>query len=334
MQPRNTSSVDYVTNVQQVADVLRHHQGPFVILGHENPDGDALGSVLGLSRALRSIGKQVLAPMRIPRYLQFLPLQGEISDNLPEWPPEAMAVVLDVDNNDSSRVAGADLTLFDGPVVNMDHHGTNQRSATALVVDPSKAAATEIILDVIAAMEIPLTEEIATPLMLGLKTDTGSFSFDSVSENTFQCAAQLRAAGARIGWLSEQLAVKPKNYLPLLREILDTIEFSHDERVLMVQINNQMLKRANSTWELVEDYIGIFRSTEGVKLTVLVKDFGDRVKLSMRSRGHISAQNVAISLGGGGHVAAAGTTFEDTYPNVRQKILDAITAEIERASTD
>lgn len=334
MQPQNCSSVDYTTNIQQVAEILLNHQGPFVILGHENPDGDALGSVLGLSRALRTQGKEVFAPMKVPRFLKFLPLPEEISEDLAEWPEGAMAVVLDVDNNDPSRVAGADLTLFNGPIVNVDHHGTNKREATALVVDPSKAAATEIVLDVIEAMNIPLTEEIATPLMLGLKTDTGSFSYDNVTENSFYCAAKLREAGARLDWISEQLSENPKNYLPLLREILDTLEFHHQDRVLMAHINDQMLERVGSSWEQIESYLHILKQTEGVDLAVLVKDFGHRVKLSLRSRGNISAQNVAVTLGGGGHIRAAGATLEDAYSDVRSRILEAIAIEFQRANSE
>ncbi len=198
-----------------MAALLRAHEGPVVVLSHENPDGDALGSVLGLTRALRSLGKTVVAPMDVPRYLRFLPGPGETSGPLTQWPDGALAVVVDVDNNDAIRVAGADLRQFGGEVINLDHHGTNQRRATAGVVDPALPAAVMIVADVLNELGITWTENIATPLMLGLITDTGSFRFNSVTPQTFVCAARLLEHGARLGWINDSDGPEPASVLPV-----------------------------------------------------------------------------------------------------------------------
>jgi phosphoesterase RecJ-like protein len=330
----NEAAPAYAQAVAAVAAKLRDHPGPIVVLSHENPDGDALGSVLGLTRALRSLGKTVLAPMDVPRYLRFLPEAGEISPPLSEWPQGALAAVLDVDNNDAARVAGADLSTFGGEVVNVDHHGTNRRQAAALVVDPGQPATAMMVADVVDALGVPWSEAIATPLMLGLSTDTGSFRFNSVTPETFGAAARLRAHGARLGWLSDHLSQNPRSYFLLLREVLGTMEFSHGGRVVLARVDAAMLTRAGASWEDVESYVGTLRSAEGSVLAVMVKDFGDRVKLSLRSRGNVSAQNIAVALGGGGHVPAAGASLALPYAEVRTRLDAAVTAELARADAE
>ncbi|UQN05893.1 bifunctional oligoribonuclease/PAP phosphatase NrnA [Deinococcus sp. QL22] len=328
--PMNSETA-YAEGVAAIVLLLRAHSGPIVVLAHEGPDGDALGSVLGLARALRSLGKQVTAPMDVPRYLSFLPEPGELSAPLESWPADALAVVLDVDNNDPARVAGADLAVFEGPVINIDHHGTNRRQATALLVDPARPAAALMVADVVDALGVTWTEAIATPLMLGLNTDTGSFRFSSVTPATFECAARLLTHGARLGWLNDSMAQNPRTYYLLLREVLTTMEFLHGGRVVLARVDDAMLERAGGSWEDVESYVGMLRASEGAELAVMVKDFGERVKLSLRSRGKVSAQNIAVALGGGGHVPAAGATVAEPYAAVRPQLDAAIAAELARA---
>lgn len=330
MSSPNQPDSQYQQDLKKAAQAILQHQGPYVLLAHENPDGDALSSVLGLSRALRSMGRQVYAPMNLPRYLSFLPQEGELCQALIDWPADAMAVVLDVDNNDPERVAGADLTSFAGPVVNIDHHGTNARQATAHVVDPSQPAAALMVADLLDVMGIEWSEELATPLILGLYTDTGNFAFESVTPHAFERAANLRAHGARIGWLNESLRQNTPSYYFLLREMLGQMEFTENGRAVLVHITEEMLERAGGTWEEVEPFVGMLRNTEGVQLAVIIKDQDQRVKLSLRSKGGISAQNIAVALGGGGHVPAAGASLSEPYEQVRPRLDAAIRAELER----
>ncbi|RJF69877.1 bifunctional oligoribonuclease/PAP phosphatase NrnA [Deinococcus cavernae] len=330
MTAQNSGTPDYLQDVQHVARCLLDHPGPIVVLAHENPDGDALGSVLGLTRALRSLGKTVVAALDVPRYLTFLPQPGELIDNLEQWPADALLAVLDVDNNDFPRVAGADVTGFSGPVVNIDHHGTNTRKATAGVVDPTKPAAAMMVADVVDALGVAWTEDIATPLMLGMLTDTGNFTFDSVTPDTFLTAARLRGYGARMGWLTDNLRQHSRSYYLLLREVLGTLEFRHDGQVILARVDQAMLERASASWEDVESYVSLLRSAEGSRLAVMIKDYGERVKFSLRSRGGLSAQNIAVALGGGGHVPAAGATVNEPYAVARPLLDQAIAAELDR----
>lgn len=325
-----TDSASPSPDLQAVARLLLEHTGPIVVLSHENPDGDALGSVLGLTRALRQLGREVIAPMHVPRFLSFMPRPDELSGHLDEWPEHALAAVLDVDNNDHARVAGADLAAFSGKVVNVDHHGTNQRRADAVAVDPAQPAAAAMVAQLVDLLGAEWTEEIASPLMLGLITDTGSFRFESVSPAAFQTASRLRAAGARLGWINDHLGQNPHTYYTLLREVLGTLQFLHGGRVVLVRVDGEMLDRAGAAWEDVENYVGLFRNVEGSQLAVMVKDFGDRVKVSLRSRAGLSAQSIAVALGGGGHVPAAGASLNVPWPEAYPQLDRAIRDELDR----
>ncbi|WP_261664056.1 DHH family phosphoesterase [Deinococcus sp. Marseille-Q6407] len=326
----NGGPADYPAQVQQVAQALRQHSGPVVVLSHENPDGDALGSVLGLTRALRQLGREVCAPMTLPRYLQFLPEEGELCGPLEAWPDGALAAVLDVDNNDHVRVGGANMSSFSGPTVNIDHHGTNARQADALLVDPSQPATAQIMVDVLDALGTEWNEHLATPLLLGLITDTGSFQFSSTTPTTLRTGARLLEHGARLNWLNEQRMQNPRTYYTLLREVLSTLEFTRGGRVVLARVDDAMLERAGAGWDEVDAYVGLLRNAEGAQLAVLVKDYGDRVKFSLRSRGGLSAQNIAVALGGGGHIPAAGATVNAPYPEARAQLDAAVSAELAR----
>ncbi len=320
----------YQQDVKQAATILLAHQGPIVVLAHENPDGDALGSMLGLARALRSQGKTVIASMNVPRFLSFLPEEGEVIYPLKTWPEHALAAVVDVDNNDAVRVGGAAIAEFTGQVVNIDHHGTNKRQATVSVVDPSKPAAALMVADVVNAMDIPWTEAIATPLLLGINTDTGSFRFSNVTPETFEWAAKLLSYGARLSWMNEHLGQHPKRYYTMLKEVLDNMQFLHGGRTVIARVDDAMLERGGASWEDTEAYVGLLRGAEGSDLTIMVKDFGDHVKFSLRSKAPVSAQNIAVALGGGGHIPAAGASIAEPFASAWPKLEAAITAEYAR----
>ncbi|GAA4008149.1 bifunctional oligoribonuclease/PAP phosphatase NrnA [Deinococcus rubellus] len=327
---QNAAEPRYAQLVQEAAACLKLHPGPIVILAHVDPDGDALGSCLGLQRALRSLGQDAQTYMDVPRYLTFLPHEGEVLPRLEGWPEGALAAVLDVDNTDLARVAGADITAFKGQVVNIDHHGTNRREATVSLVDPSQAAAAMMIKDVVDALGVPWTGEIATPLLLGTNTDTGSFRFSNTTPQVLRTAADLVEHGADLAWINDQLARNPQRYYALLREVLDQMAFSSDGLIVRSRVDEAALARTQAEWEDVESYVNTIRNADGAELAVMFKDYGERVKVSLRSRGRVSAQNVAVALGGGGHVAAAGASVDAPYKEAFSRFNAAADAELRR----
>ncbi|WP_027481563.1 DHH family phosphoesterase [Deinococcus pimensis] len=326
----NSSEPRYAELTAQIARRLLDHDGPVVILSHVEPDGDAIGSCLGLQRALRSLGKDATTYMDVPRYLRFVPEPGEIEPRLASWPENALLVVLDVDNNDVRRVDGADLSAYAGDVLNVDHHGTNRRVATLGLVDPTKAATALMVMHLVDALGAAWTPELATPVLLGINTDTGSFRFSNTSPEVLRAAADLVERGARLAWMNEMLSQQQPSYYALLREVLSSMEFLEGGLVVVARVDEAMLARAGAAWEDVESYVNVIRGAEGTELACLFKDFGDRTKLSLRSRGRVSAQNVAVACGGGGHVAAAGATVTAPYAEARALMERATRAELER----
>ena len=327
---QNAAEPRYAQLVQEAAARLKSHAGPIVILAHVDPDGDALGSCLGLQRALRSLGQDAQTYMQVPRYLTFLAQEGEVLPRLERWPEGALAAVLDVDNTDLARVDGADITAFRGQVVNIDHHGTNRREAAVSLVDPSQAAAAMMIKDVVDALGVPWTGEIATPLLLGTNTDTGSFRFSNTTPQVLRTAADLVEHGADLAWINDQLARNPQRYYALLREVLDQMAFSGDGLIVRSRVDEAALARTQAEWEDVESYVNTIRNADGAELAVMFKDYGERVKVSLRSRGRVSAQNIAVALGGGGHVAAAGASVDAPYAEAFARFNAAADAELRR----
>ena len=335
----NAPEPRYAELIAQIAQELGgpelgNHGGEVVILSHVDPDGDALGSCLGLQRALRQIGRQAQTYMKVPQYLEFLPTEGEVLPELQSWPAHALLVVLDVDSTDARRVAGADLSSFSGRVINVDHHGTNARRADLGLVDPTQAATAGMVADIagllLSAAGKEWTPEIATPLLTGLNTDTGSFRFANTSPAVLRQAASLVERGAQLAWINDRLSQNPPRYFALLREVLGSMAFSCGGLIVTARVDEAMLARAGAEWDDVESYVNTIRSARGTELACLFKDYGTHVKLSLRSRGRVSAQNIAVSLGGGGHFPAAGATVQGGYEAVSKAFGAAAQAELER----
>ncbi len=323
--PSNAPEPRYTELVHQIARELAAHRGEVVILAHVDPDGDALGSCLGLQRALLAVGVQAQTYMKVPEYLDFLTAPGEVRPDLASWPEDALLVVLDVDNADVRRVAGAEgaggVATFTGRVLNVDHHGTNVRRSDVGLVDPTQAATAGMVADIaevlLASAGQAWTSEIATPLLTGLNTDTGSFRFASTTPAVLRQAAQLVERGAQLSWINDRLSQNPPRYFALLKEVLGSMAFSPDGLIVSARVDDAMLARAGAEWDDVESYVNTIRSARGTELACLFKDYGTHVKVSLRSRGRVSAQNIAVSLGGGGHVPAAGATVQGDFETVK-----------------
>lgn len=317
----NQGENDYVGKLERAAETLRAHTGPIVIVSHVDPDGDALGSCLGLQRTLRQMGKVAQTYASVPRYLHFLLEKGdEILPPGAVLEPDALLVVLDVDSHDSRRVEGISLEGSEANfILNIDHHGTNARRATLSIVEPDKAACALMVAELVALLGIPYSPFIANPLYTGISTDTGSFRFTNTTSEVLEMASHLLGGGADLNFINESLSQTPHHMYRLQAQVLSTVEFLNGGLTVIAQVNTAMLGQVGANWEDVESLVGVIRSAEGTELAVLFKVYSEgSVKLSLRSRGRVSAQNIAIALGGGGHVAAAGATVNAGYEETRR----------------
>jgi phosphoesterase RecJ-like protein len=297
---------------------------------HIGPDGDALGSMLGLGIAASNAGKKVVAsfgsPFAVPGNLAFLP--DDLLVNPTEFPvaPELM-VVLDAGSADRIGELGTNANAADTLVV-LDHHVTNEGFGDVSVVDPGAAATGELVLDLLKLLDWPLTADIANCLHTALVTDTGRFQYSNTTPGTLERAAELVAAGARTEEISRHVYEEaPFGYLVAAGAALSRAKLDAERSFVSTVLTQADLTAAGIDWGDIDNLINTVRLAEEADTAVVAKDHGDgRVKMSLRSRGLTDVGTLAAEFGGGGHRLAAGFTFEGPAEKaiemVRQRIED------------
>jgi phosphoesterase RecJ-like protein len=324
----NRDEADYEGKVRSVARRLASWDGPIVVVAHVDPDGDALGATLALKRALDALGKDAIWPLDPPPYLSFLVREGEAHAPLERLPAGALLAVLDV--AERGRIAGAP-TEGAAYLVNVDHHGTNDRFGDLALVQPGAAATAQIVKDVIDALPVEWTAAMATPCLTGILTDTGTFRFANTDREVLRTAGDLIALGVDYPALADRLQWRPPSFYRLLGEVMDTLELPFDGRASLASVTLEAKRRVGDGEDDSDDFVGLIRYVEGARVAVLLKEKEDAVKVSVRARAPVSAQAVCLELGGGGHVAAAGAKLVGAdLATAREKVLEAVGRELAR----
>jgi phosphoesterase RecJ-like protein len=310
---------------RELLEALRKPGGTILCLGHVHPDGDVLGTLLGLGLALSAAGASVTfaGPHPVPDVLTFLP--G--SDRWQVWKaapgPFDIIVMTDCPNPDRSEGL---LEAARGPrsrVLNIDHHPDNRRYGSIDWIDPSAAATGEMIFDLLVALGLPLTPAIALNLFTAVHTDTGSFRYSNTTPRTFRIAAELAAAGADPALVSDRLyQQRGRDSLVQLGTVLRRVEVSDDGQVAWLSVPRDLVPR-----ELIEseDLVSYPRSIAGVKVAVLLREEAPgTVKASLRAKGEVAVNKIAHRFGGGGHENAAGCTLSGTLEEASASLLQAV----------
>lgn len=326
----NRDESDYGSKLQQIAAKLREWQGPVALVSHVDPDGDALGSTLALKRALDALGKQTSLAMEPPPFLQFLLEPDELTPEFTSLPDNCLLCVLDV--ADRPRVAGISQETMDKAAftINIDHHGTNDRFGELALVQPSKAATCQIIKELIDELGVQWSTAIAMPCLTGLITDTGSFRFSNTDSSVFQAASDLLRTRLDYGELADRLQWRPKGYYQLLGRVLATLTYPLEGLVALAWLTPEMEAEVTAETGDSDDYVGMIRYAEGTQLSIFLKAREDHTKVSVRSRGQVSAQRICVELGGGGHIPAAGAKVMSDLDTTRELVLAATERELRR----
>jgi bifunctional oligoribonuclease and PAP phosphatase NrnA len=298
-------------------DLLRKiRQGNrFLLTSHINPDGDAIGSELGLARVLRRLGKGAVVWNRDPVPAIYLPLPGTDRVHSSAEPPAGFPekfdalIVLECPSPDRT---GLEQHLGALPVLNIDHHLGNQHYGAVNWVDSAAPAVGEMVFRLAQALKVSLEPEIASCLYLTLVTDTGGFRFSNATPAAFEAAAALVREGAQpeqvAQWLYES---QPVSVVRLLGEMLQTLELHDGGRIATVRLDPEMFDRAGASSGDSEGLIDQPRSIAGVEAVALIRRRSDGThKVSLRSRGEVDVEKIARHHGGGGHRNAAGFTLE------------------------
>ena len=306
-----------LTDFDAVVEALRVRER-FVVVTHENPDGDALGSMLGAALGLRALGKDVVMHLAgtalFPGEYGFLPL-GEVLREPPADLEQRAVLAVDCANE---RRLGPDPVLLERAafVVDVDHHHDNSRFGAVNLVVADASSAAEIVADLLAALGVPLTPEIAEPLYVGLVTDTGRFQYSSTTPKAHRLAADLIEAGANVERVFEHVYETVQfAKLKLLARALERAQAYEGGRVVISYLLRTDFAEAGAQEPFSEGIIDYLRQTEGAKLVGLIRepptDGGPLHRVSLRSDSDaIDVSAIARKSDGGGHRRAAGFSSE------------------------
>lgn len=299
---------------------------------HVSPDGDAVGSALGLLNGLRALGKDVYLISKdiISDSLQYLKSAEEGNgETISPTKDTDMVVVLDCGNYE--RIS-ADLKKFRGELVNIDHHVTNDNYGDINYVDIKAAATAEIVFELLEQLGMDFDEKTETTLEVGtclytsIVTDTGAFRHSNVTFRTHTIAARLKKIGVNNTFIYTSLFDnKSFNKMKLIGKALTDMELLLDNKVALIQITESLVKELDLLNHDTSDIISFGLQIKGVEVAVLIKEAEDGVKASLRSKNDFNVRKIAESLGGGGHIKAAGIKIKDVNINeARAMILEAI----------
>jgi phosphoesterase RecJ-like protein len=323
------------SDIDRVADAIRAGDR-FLLTTHENPDGDALGSLLATQRILEALGKDsvmFLAAKEFPLPVEyrFLPLE-EVFHEPPADIADRLVIFLDCGNID--RMPVDFLQNGQNKVINVDHHHDNTCFGTVNLVDVDASCTAEIVYDLAGLLDVQLTPEIANALYVGLVTDTGKFMYENTDARSHLMAAGLIAAGVHVNEIYRRLYEHaPIEKLKLLARALEGIALHDDGRLAITYISTEEYAATGASEALTEGIIDHLRTIDGTMVAAVVRDQSDggraARKVSMRSTdGQVDVSAIARMHGGGGHQRAAGFGTDLEYDQVVEFLIGEISAQL------
>lgn len=295
-----------------------------IILTHESPDGDAIGSSLAMKLALEELGKQadVIIP-EIPRLYKFLPSINQVKK---ESEIKSYDLAISVDCADLKRLAGREYFENARKTVVIDHHGSNNMFGDLNYVNPVSPACCEILAYVFEYFQIEITKEIGTCIMTGIITDTGGFRHPTVNPETFEFTAELIRKGINVPDIYKRtLRTQTRANFLLTQRVMDRMEILEDGKVTFTYVTLKDKEEVEAEPGDTEGLVEIGRDIEGVEVAILLKQKEENLfRISMRSGSYVNVSDVCLMFGGGGHQRAAGATAQGTLEEVRERILNEV----------
>ncbi|HEU4520367.1 MAG TPA: bifunctional oligoribonuclease/PAP phosphatase NrnA [Thermoanaerobaculia bacterium] len=316
-----TTSPD--TAAAEIAERIRAGRR-FLITGHRNPDGDALGSALALQRLIRQLGKEARVIVRdgFAKPLMSIPGADEVtvSDTLPPDYPKGYDALFAMECPEVQRT-GYD--VLPGPVVNIDHHLGNEMYGEINYLDIEAPSVGEMVLQLNRNhLKLPLDRDTATAMYVSLATDTGFFRYHNTTLRTFQAAEELVRAGAVPGdvslWINES---NSRGSIKLLGLCLTTLELHAGGRIATTELPKRFFTEAGALPEDTEGIVNYGRSIDGVLVSALLKESDGATRVSLRAKPGVDVQRIAAMFGGGGHKAASGCTIPLPLAEAKAKLI-------------
>jgi len=312
----------------RIVDAIRTRQR-FVLSSHSRPDGDAIGSQLSMLYALRALGKEAIAvnaDAAPPPLMAFPGVSDIVIAPRVEGNFDA-AIVMECGDLARTGVAGFDQYF----VINIDHHPGNTSYGQINWFDSSAAACAEMVYDIVGALGVTLTIEIATHIYLAILTDTGSFHYSGITPRTFEICRECIDAG--VDPVQVARSVYDSNSmgrLKLFGSVLSAMQIDSTGRIAIVYVDHEMAREAGGTYEDTEGLINLPLTVKEIQAVVFFKQLeADEYRISLRSKGDIDIGSIAKAFGGGGHKNAAGCTVTGPIDALQKTFIEKIEAAID-----
>jgi len=300
----------------------------FVISSHVRPDGDSIGSSVAMALALKALGKQAVVVHADPAPAPFAPFPG-VADIVVA--PEATgdfeaAIIMECGDLGRTGVSGLDRSF----VINIDHHPGNSGFGDLCWFDANAAACAEMVFDLILALGVPFTREIATQVYVGILTDTGSFHYSGISTKTFDICKAVLEAGVNPQAVARQVYDSYNmGRIRLLGAVLSGMRVDPSGGIAVIYLDNAMLHASGGSYEDTDGMINEPLKVKEIAAVVFFKQIeGNEYRVSMRSKGDIDVGALAREYGGGGHKNAAGCTVGGPIDELRTVFVEKIEAAI------
>lgn len=303
----------------------------FLTVSHVSPEGDAVGSMLGMAMALRAAGKDVTAYLEdpVPDLFRFLPGADTVVHSLEG--AGSFDVTIAVDCGQKERLGDGFVNLKEpGVVVNLDHHATNDSFGDINIIVPDASAAGELVYDLCKAANLPVTKDVAINLYVAIHTDTGSFRYSSSTPESFVKAGELVRLGADPWEVARKVYENhPARKFRLLAMVLATLDVLESgegyPKIATLVVTKEMFRQAGAEKDLADGFVNYARGIEGVEVGALFRETGiDEYKVSLRSKGRVDVAEIASSFGGGGHRNAAGFSVKGSIEEVKARIVSVL----------
>lgn len=293
---------------------------------HISPDGDNLGSLLGLATALKNTGKEVhvIKVDETPSKYEFLPNINFLKDYDTNTKAD---LFISLDSGDLDRLGPAkDIALNANNLVNIDHHKTNPNYGDLNFVFGGLSSTGEIVYELLEALNIVIDKEIATLLYTAISTDTGSFIYSSTTSRTYEIAGNLLEKGIDFeNLIIELYQSKSMAETNIFIDSIKTLEYHNSNKISFISVTEENIEKNKGTWNDTDGIIVFGRDIEGVEVSCVFKEYSkDNIKVSMRSKEKVDVSIISQAFGGGGHKRAGGCNIKDSLENAKIMVLKEI----------
>jgi phosphoesterase RecJ-like protein len=316
----------YPKVIDRVLEVIREHK-TFCIVGHMRPDGDCIGSQLGLALALRNEGKKVAVWNQdaIPLKYKFL-----VGDGLIEKPKagQKFDCVIATDCASYERLGKVgDCVKQRKVLINIDHHATNPRYGDVNWVSPREPSTGELIYRLLKVARWPITPPIADLLFAAISTDTGSFQYPNTRPGTFHAGAELVTRGANLAKICDEVYQSyPLSRAKLLKHVYSKFRLTDNDRIAWLWLKKKDFTRTGAESDDTEGLIDHLRAIEPVVVACVFEEIEpEMTRISLRSKSdRVNVSEICGQFGGGGHPAAAGARIPGKPLSVQRKVIAAV----------